>query len=227
MRVLLLAVVVVVFGCRTEQPPTGPPKPASAPKASELADSHENSPQAATAPYASELEVLVSFLTQHRDLRRGKPLVIRDTFSVPGMNGLESNDDDRYLQRLLSDASEQVPAELIRDFCAKNDKSEPVWPELQKHLPVVLLKQEELKAIFSVRPGQKQDGWQRFYSKYPGAPGIITISRVGLNRRGDIAMVYFSLGQHYLAGFGRIYVLRKQGGTWVEVPAYVGGFWQS
>ncbi|HOW73995.1 MAG TPA: hypothetical protein PKY77_25610 [Phycisphaerae bacterium] len=227
MRVSLLAITVVVVGCRTERPSTGPPKPASAPEASELADRHESSPQPATAPYASELEVLVSFLTQHRDLRRGHPLVIRDTVSVPGMNGLELNDDDRYLQSLLSDASEQVPAELIRNFCAKNDKSEPVWPELQKHLRVVLLKQEELKAIFSDKPGEKQDGWQRFYAKYPGSAGIITISRVGLNRRGDRAMVYFSLGQHYQAAYGRIYVLRKQDGKWVEVPAYVGGFWQS
>lgn len=227
MRVAVLAIMVVVVGCRREQPPTDPPKATSAPDASELVDSSEKSPTAATAPYAPELEVLVSFLTQHRHVRDSTLLVIEDPFSVPGMNGLELHDDDKYLEGLLSEASEEVPADLIRDFCAKNDKSQPVWPELQKQLPVVLLKQEELKAIFAARPGQKGDGWQRFYDKYPGSPGIITISRVGLNRRGDKAMVHLLLSRGSLSAYGRIYVLHKQDGKWVEVPVYIGGILMS
>jgi len=98
---------------------------------------------------------------------------------------------------------------------------------LQRYLPVILLKREELKAIFSVGPGQKQNGWDRFYAKYPKSPGIITISRVGFNRRGDMAMVYVGSQSHYLAGAGQIHVLRKQDGKWVEVPAFILPMWVS
>ena len=52
-------------------------------------------------------------------------------------------------------------------ICA-NRELRAAWPELTRHLPASLLTSRELEAIFSV-----SDGWKRFYTKYPGSPGII------------------------------------------------------
>ena len=38
------------------------------------------------------------------------------------------------------------------------------------------------------------EGWKRFYAKYPGSPGIITVSRVGLNRDKTLAFFYVEVG---------------------------------
>lgn len=73
----------------------------------------------------------------------------------------------------------------------------------------------------------KPDGWDRFYAKYPNSPKIITISRVGFNQRGDVAMVYVGEQRHWLAGGGQICVLRKQKGKWMLTPAMIGSVWIS
>jgi hypothetical protein len=44
---------------------------------------------------------------------------------------------------------------------------------------VRLFSRDEHDAIFKSGP---DIGWKRFYEKYPGSPGITTVSRVGLNR---------------------------------------------
>jgi len=99
MRVLLIAIMVAVVGCH----------------------SHQFSPKATNAPVASELEVMVSFLAQCYDdyIKNNTPLVIQDTFSIAALReGHELHDE--FTKSLLAQASEEVPAELIRDFCAKS-----------------------------------------------------------------------------------------------------------
>ena len=53
----------------------------------------------------------------------------------------------------------------------------PVPPNMDLGSTYVLLSQVEMSQIF----GQNQDGWQFFYERYPDAPGITTLSRVGFN----------------------------------------------
>lgn len=206
MRALFLAFVIAVAGCQT----------------------HQAASTAAVSPSSNEVDVVVAYLRQHYDycIKTNTPLVIEDTFSVAMLHMGESS-YEAFTKSLLSQASERVPADLIRDFCAKNIKAQKVWPQLQTRLRVVLLSRSELDSIFSIGHKQKPDGWDRFYAKYPKSPGIITISRVGFNRRGDMAMVYVGSQVHWLAGSGRIYVFRKQGGKWEGEPAFIGPSWVS
>jgi hypothetical protein len=206
MRALLLIIALVVAGCRSQQAP----------------------PAAASSPQAAELEVLVSFLSDYykSSVQSNTSLVITDTFSIAMLRmGHESH--EKLTRSLLSHASDEIPTDLIRDFCAKNAKPQAVWPTLGERLSVVLLSRQELERLFAAGPGDKPDGWDRFYAKYPKSPGIITISRVGFNRRGDMAMVYVGSQSHWLAGSGHIRILRKQGDKWVVVPAIIGPMWVS
>ena len=170
--------------------------------------------------------MLVSFLGQKYSsyVSNNTPLVIADTFSsvIP----LERDSQMEAIKSLLSQASDQVPLDLIRDFCDKNVKAQIVWPDLQKHLKVVFLSQQEEKSLFSARR-EKHDGWDKFYTKYPKSPGIITLSRIGFNHDGTMAMIYLGWQGGWLAGEGQIYVLRKQNGKWVEQPASFGPQWVS
>ncbi len=206
MRALLLVIIVCIVGCQKHQIISQPP----------------------SRPVTNEMDVVVSYLEQHYDycIKSNTVVVIRDTFSV-AMLQMGGESHEAFTKSLLSQASEQVPADLIRDFCAKNTNSQKVWPQLQTRLPVVLLSRSELDSIFSVGRKPKPDGWDRFYSKYPKSPGIITISRVGFNSRGDLAMFYVGSQCHWLAGSGRIHVLRRQGDKWVEEPAFIGPSWVS
>ncbi len=206
MGALLLIITLVVAGCQGQRTP----------------------PTAASSPDASELDVVVSFLTHRYDycIRSNTPLVIEDTFSI-AMLRMGGESQEGFTRSLLSQATDEVPADLIRDFCTKNSKPQAVWPDLSKRLAVVLLNRQEMKTIFSAGHGQKPDGWDRFYAKYPKSPGIVTISRVGFNRRGNMAMVYVGSQSHWLAGGGHIRILRKQGDKWVEVQAMIGPHWVS
>lgn len=162
-----------------------------------------------------ELDPLVAYLKTSFSgaIKDGRRLVI--TLST-GARLLEPRQTYQDLtDDLMSLASEQVPAEMIRDFCEKNRGSGAVWPELTRHLPTVLLTPEEEKAIFS---GFPSEGWDRLYAKYPDAYGKITISRVGLSRDKTLAFFYLSVGQAPLLGHGQFHVLKKDGDEWVELP---------
>lgn len=206
MRVLLLIIALSATGCHSQRSP----------------------PAVASSKGVSEMDVVVSFLAKQYDycVKSNTPLVIEDTFSIDMLN-MERKSQEEFTRSLVSQASDEIPADLIQDFCAKNAKPQVVWPDLPKRLPVVLLSRGELEAIFSAGHGQKPDGWDTFYAKYPKSPGIITISRVGFSRRGDVAMVYIGSQSHWLAGGGRIRILRKQDGKWVVRSGSIGPRWVS
>jgi hypothetical protein len=168
-----------------------------------------------------ETDVIVSFLQKRYGSRlpADAQLVIGDTFSSDG-HGQSPGE-------LMSQASDRIPADLIRDFCDKNTKPGALWPEIGSRLHAKLISRAEVNAFFSAKPYQKPDGWDKFYSTYPHSPGIIAVSRVGFNRKGNIAMLYMGSSQHWLAGSGKIYVFRKRGGKWVEEPFSIGPIWFS
>jgi hypothetical protein len=171
-----------------------------------------------------ELDPLVSYLKASftAAIKDGHRLVIMDTTDVQDLHSGTPYQD--LVDGLLSEASDQVPADMIRDFCEKNRGSRAVWPELTRHLPASLLTAGEREAIFSV---PADDVWKPFYAKYPGSPGIITVSRVGLNRDKNLAIFYVGNQRQLLLGEGRLHVLKKEGDVWVELPDAIGPSWIS
>jgi len=206
MRSLLLIIALVAAGCRT----------------------YPTESTVTSASTTSELDVVVSFLADHYDycMKSNTPLVVEDTFSI-AMLHMSDESHEELTRSPLSQASDEVPADLIRDFCDKNAKPHKVWPELRERRPVILLSKADLETLFSAGHDQKPDAWDRFYTKYPKSPGVITLSRVGFNRRRGMAMVYVGSQSHWLAGGGHIRILHKQVEKWVVVPGIIGPMWVS
>ena len=68
----------------------------------------------------------------------------------------------------------------------------------------------------SIKDGEHpRDYWDRFYEKYPGSQGSMSISRVGFNTDGSEALVYVGNYAYDLAGEGFHVLLVRKGDTWV------------
>ncbi len=127
--------------------------------------------------------------------------VIMDTTATgPGGVGDTAAILDNVLQNMHGVASETVD-----NFRVRNNAAYPVSPHMDLGAPYTLLTQDQMNQFFN----QNQDGWQLFYEKYPGSPGITTISQVGFNLTFDQALVYVGTMSHWLAGAGYFVLLDK------------------
>ena len=171
-----------------------------------------------------ELDPLVSFLRVWfaREIEAGMTLVIEDHTTVDTFYLKGSYED--YVDRLLNEACEQAPAEMIRNFGDRNRESAAIWPELMLYLPSHLLSREERQAIFK---DDTYEGWNRFYERYPEAAGLVSVSRVGLNREKDRALFYLACCRGALAAVGGLHVLEREGDVWVQPPVCIGPRWMS
>jgi hypothetical protein len=179
-----------------------------------------------TISSVQEIDPLVDFLKSHyaTEIKSGKLLVIGDKTSIAELFFGPASSYRQFVDYLSKQADDQVPAELIDDFCRKNAQLQPVWPELGSRVPMQLFGGKDSVAIFHTDPDA---GWTRFYQKYPGAPGIITVSRVGFNGAKNLAMFYVGRTSGSLNGYAQIYVMKKQGDKWVETKIQIGPSWVS
>jgi hypothetical protein len=95
-------------------------------------------------------------------------------------------------------------------------------------LPYVLISREEEPEISLAPPdriskedaAKMQNDWNQFYKKYPGAYGIITLSRVGfLNHRTQAAVLLGNRGGFAATAF-KLYFVTKKSGFW-EVESVI------
>ncbi|MBI4706223.1 MAG: hypothetical protein HY744_34435 [Deltaproteobacteria bacterium] len=78
-------------------------------------------------------------------------------------------------------------------------------------------KRVEAEAIFD----DACSGWHVFYERYPDSQGIMTLSRVGFDPAGKVALVYVSNQSHCVAGAGDVYHLARQAdGSWTVVAGW-------
>jgi hypothetical protein len=103
-----------------------------------------------------------------------------------------------------------VAPETVESFRARNDMAYPIRPNMDLGSPYTLLSQAARNKIFS----QNQSGWEIFYNRYPQAPGITSLSRVGFNAGFDQALVYIGTQSNWLAGAGYYILLKKADGVW-------------
>jgi hypothetical protein len=103
-----------------------------------------------------------------------------------------------------------VETKTVDSFRMRNDTAYPIRPDMTLGGPYTLLSQAGRNQIF----GQNQSGWEIFYNRYPQAPGITTLSRVGFNSAFDQALVYIGTQSNWLAGAGYYILLEKGGGVW-------------
>ncbi len=104
-----------------------------------------------------------------------------------------------------------VDKALIAEYQARN--AQPVRLETDRFnagTTVTLLEADEKEAIF-----QDDQGWDRFYERFPGSQGIMTLSAVAFNAELTQALVYLGNQSYWLAGAGYYIVLAKENGLWV------------
>jgi hypothetical protein len=132
--------------------------------------------------------------------------VIMDTTttSITGVDNTAQTLD--YILQNMHD----VNPETVANFQNRNDKAYPIRDDMQLGFPYTLLSQAGRNQIF----GQNQSGWEVFYNRYPQAPGITTLSRVGFNSTFDQALVYIGTQSNWLAGAGYYLLLNKADGAW-------------
>ena len=132
--------------------------------------------------------------------------VIMDT-TATDLGGVENT--AQTLDNVLQNMHEVAPG-TVDSFRVRNDTAHPIRPDMNLDGPYTLLSQAEKNQIF----GQNQSGWEIFYNRYPQAPGITTLSRVGFNAALDQALVYIGTQSNWLAGAGYYVLLKKVDGVW-------------
>jgi hypothetical protein len=132
--------------------------------------------------------------------------VIMDTTATdPG--GVDNT--ARTLDFVLRNMHDVAPGTLD-SFRSRNDATHPIRPDMNLGSSYTLLSQAVKNQIFD----QNQSGWEEFYNRYPQAPGITTLSRVGFDASFDQALVYIGTQSNWLAGAGYYVLLKKGTGGW-------------
>jgi hypothetical protein len=103
-----------------------------------------------------------------------------------------------------------VAPDTAASFQMRNEAAHPLDSTMDLGLLYTLLSEGEMRQIF----GENQNGWDLFYTRFPGTPGIITLSRVGFNEAMDQALVYIGIQSHWLAGAGTMLLMQKVNGVW-------------
>jgi hypothetical protein len=148
----------------------------------------------------AEEQAVYAFLLPKMYQNRGYVIM---ALTATGPTGVENTAQtlDYVLQNM-----HDVSSELATSFRSRNDTTHPIRKDMDLGSPYTLLTQAARNQIF----GQNQSGWDIFYNRYPQAPGITTLSRVGFNSTLDQALVYIGTQSNWLAGAG-YYVLLKKG----------------
>lgn len=186
--------------------------------------SHAITAPSLTPPEQEAIQTLVLGQTpQLHPLR-----VLKDTTSLQGVQFAKSYDEFcKNLRDQAKDRSSEFKAAL-EDFLTKNKTPVKITMPTNGPARIELISDATVKEIFSHNTANTQPtGWALFYQKFPGSSGLITVSRVGFDPGKTTAIVYMGEQSHYLAGHGRIRVLKREGKKWVEAGESIGPMWVS
>jgi hypothetical protein len=144
---------------------------------------------------------------------KAKQVVLIDT--TVGLNCFGADKPENCISqartRLNGGFATKVDSEAVEDFLSKSEEQAPVSRSIPFDQPQIFISKKDEDELFQ-RKGT--DGWQTFYSKYPKAGGITSLSRVGFNKAKDCAILYSSIGCGWLCGTGHYHLLKKEGEEW-------------
>jgi hypothetical protein len=148
------------------------------------------------AVYATAVDVAVG----------GGTYIVVDTTST--------HDKPEKLDSALSfpiEFAETITDDLVKDFKTKNETQHPLVQQFPKDVHVTFISEREEHDLFA---NSMKDGWNTFYEKYPGGSGITRLSRVGFNKKHDIAIIYVGNVRNWEIGSGAYLLLQKIDGKW-------------
>ncbi|MCP4258443.1 MAG: hypothetical protein GY774_13230 [Planctomycetes bacterium] len=152
------------------------------------------------------------------------PLVIREKLSIEIVTIAEKEIDPTYNLIKEAESQDKNLAEAVKDFYSKNTGTNTVEDIGTLTVSHVIIKEEKMGELFKT---EGKDGWTEFYKLYPKSPGIITLSCPGFSKDGSLAVILMANQSTLLAGYRRIYVLKKQDGEWFDTEISIGPTWVS
>ena len=160
------------------------------------------SPQLPASDPTDEAAVQSTVLNEFA--REARSLVVLGN-TVRGANHYVDEDYRGALQELGA-----LAAGLREDFDRKRAETVPVR-QLSARIPVTLVSRPALDSIGGANP---REYWDAFRSRFPGAFGLIALSRVGFSSDGSHAMVLADYGCGGRCGGTRYYLLERAAGSW-------------
>ena len=107
----------------------------------------------------------------------------------------------------------EVPPETLLDWQQRNRRISSIEYALDVDVSYQLLDRKTHRALFNV--SEPESGWQAFFKRYPGAPGLIRVSHAGFDHSLKHALVYAEFQCGAECGSGRVVHLTDQGNnTW-------------
>ena len=107
----------------------------------------------------------------------------------------------------------QIAAPDFDDWKRRNAQADDIELSLKLDITYQVINAKTLKTLFDgVEPAQ---GWQAFFNRYAGAPGILRLSHVGFDDTLGHALVYVEHECGAECGAGRmLHLVLKPGGGW-------------
>ena len=133
-------------------------------------------------------------------------LVVRDSTSVHQRENLIAGVIEAFYD------FPHVDSTAVRSFELRNRNSiaVPTIGKVSSNIPVVLVSGTVLRSL----PRGVETYWRRFYELYPRSAGIISLSPIGYNLRGDVAILMVDQGCGGLCGNGYLVGMRFNRGRW-------------
>jgi len=156
-------------------------------------------------PDSEDYAVYSALLSQKFITDKVRLVVIEDETLVDKGDTVRIAGNFRDLAQRLS------PMEAtLDDYKEKNKTSHRLGREFNLAVPYVFFTVEERKEIFK----EGWDGWKRFYEKYAGSFGTVSVSAIGFNRERNQALVYVVRACGSLCASGQYVLLVKTDGKW-------------
>lgn len=99
--------------------------------------------------------------------------------------------------------------ETLDNFLMNNDITYPLYKSFNLKVNYIFINKQELRDLF-----KNHNGWDEFYKKYPDSQGILTLSKVGFNKKLNQSLIYYGNQSNWLAGTGYLVFLTKKNNIW-------------
>ena len=144
-----------------------------------------------------------------------KVLIILDT-TASGDDDLMPDENGRAIPwektaESLRKKSPSLQKQTIDAFRKANAQQASLRPSFRLPVDYELVDATQLDSIFK----NNREGWLTYYRRFPGAQGVLTLSRAGFSGDGTQALFYWSNRCGGLCGAGMYVVLEKSNGRWV------------
>ena len=196
---LALSFLLMIFATAPSVPPTA---------AGELADV---SAADTNAIYSNAIRAI--FPHWQFDEKKITLIVVENQTRVDSYDGPTIADAD--IRTELPD----LTADVLADFHAKNAARS------QLQLSLTVPSAWRTFASSEVHGQFPAGDWFAFYQRYPGCPGLLSLSSIGFNRTGDRALVYVAHAYSVDGGKGHVLLFKKHGTKWNVIKRGIVWVW--